>query len=92
MNKHNIATLIGTCAFLLVMVVYAAYAAVSPTITVNNLDINTNITGGPIAFVASGANTLSVEVDFESMAEGNANNVVATATDNVIISLDTDGA
>ena len=92
MNKHNIVTLIGTCAFLLVTVVYAAYAAISPTISVNNLNINTDITGGPIAFVASGANTLNIEVDFESMAQDYTNNIVASASDDVVISLDTDGS
>lgn len=90
MKKYNTVTLIGTIAFLFVVIVYATYAYVNPVTDLKDLNIAADISS-PLAFTASGGNNFNLYVDMESMTPDKANNVVAESTDNIVISLDTDG-
>jgi len=89
MKEHNRVTLIATIGFLLIMVAYATYAAIAHTANITNLNITAQTNGSPVV-TASGGNSLNLVVDLPSMYESNINNVVATAEDNITITLETD--
>jgi len=90
MNRHNKITLVATVAFLLFIIVYAAYAYISPITSLNNLNIDTQISG-PLFFSATGGDNLNMYVDVSAMDPSNSGNVVASGSDNITITLETDG-
>jgi len=90
MTKRNKVALIGTVAFMLVLVIYATYAYLNPIMNINNMDIGADISG-PLTFTATGGDDLSLKVTESAMAEGDVGSVVAEGSDTMTITLETDG-
>ena len=88
--KRTTIYLILTIVFLITLVVLATFALVSPSVSLQNMNIST-VTGNNISFTSSGGGNMGSFVDITSMAENNAGNVVATSNSNITVTLSTDG-
>ena len=92
MKRKEIILLITTILVILAMILYIAYAAVtlSNTQTINNLNLSA-YTGTNLSLTSSGGGSLGLTVNESDMTEDNVGNIVASANDNLVVTLDTDG-
>ena len=92
MKRKEIILLITSILVFLTMVLYIAFASVilNNTQTINNLNLST-YTGGNLSLISSGGGNLGLTVNESAMFADNVGNIVATANDNLVVTLDTDG-
>lgn len=87
--KKKIVTIISII-LLLVLMFSSAYAIISLGYTFEDLDITANVSD-KIAFTATGGGNFTIKIDSSMMNKPESDSVVASTTDNVNLTLDTDG-